>query len=348
LKTKNQLRILTIFGLCFGSQWSFSQMITGIWHGKINRQKAEIKIIQQGDSLTGTSYYYSAPDHYRRYSIKGYFDPATNSAVWWDDQLIDEKAGRFSVNSPGKLPLLSRADFNCPGGGVMMLDGKSALKEHNEKPAGDLHLDKTGNTLFTDEWDFVIDNFLVGANDPELIDSIRSLAVSKPIPAGKLIRSAQEINEEPLKHPANDETKKLITPPVVTASQPVRQPTIEEKFTSRKRVFIKDIPLTGDSLELRFYDNAEVDGDSISLFLNNQLIAEHIRLTEKAHVIKLSVHELGETNELTMVAENLGSIPPNTSYMVAVVGDKRYDAYLASSEGSSAMIRFIKPAPASP
>jgi hypothetical protein len=48
------------------------------------------------------------------------------------------------------------------------------------------------------------------------------------------------------------------------------------------------------------------------------------------------------------VAENLGSIPPNTSYMVAVVGDKRYDAYLASSEGSSAMIRFIKPAPASP
>jgi len=46
-----------------------------------------------------------------------------------------------------------------------------------------------------------------------------------------------------------------------------------------------------------------------------------------------------------MVAENLGTIPPNTSYMVALIGDNRYDAYLASTEGSSAMIRFIKKSP---
>ena len=41
-----------------------------------------------------------------------------------------------------------------------------------------------------------------------------------------------------------------------------------------------------------------------------------------------------------MVAENLGAIPPNTSYMVAIVDEQRYDAYLASTEGSSAMVRF--------
>jgi hypothetical protein len=54
------------------------------------------------------------------------------------------------------------------------------------------------------------------------------------------------------------------------------------------------------------------------------------------------VQELSDTNELTMVAENLGSIPPNTSYMVAIVGDKRYEAKLASTENSSAMIRLVK------
>jgi len=43
-----------------------------------------------------------------------------------------------------------------------------------------------------------------------------------------------------------------------------------------------------------------------------------------------------------MVAENLGTIPPNTSYMVAIASEQRYDAYLASNEGSSAMIRLIK------
>jgi len=77
-------------------------------------------------------------------------------------------------------------------------------------------------------------------------------------------------------------------------------------------------------------------------FLNDKLIFEHIRLTEKAYIIKLAVSDLKENNELIMVAENLGSIPPNTSYILAIVGDKRYDAYLASTENSSAMIRFVK------
>jgi hypothetical protein len=71
-----------------------AQMITGVWKGKINRQKVEVKIIQNGDSLAGTSYYYESPTHYRRYSIKGYFDGGTNEAVWWDDQPIEEKSGR--------------------------------------------------------------------------------------------------------------------------------------------------------------------------------------------------------------------------------------------------------------
>ena len=44
-----------------------------------------------------------------------------------------------------------------------------------------------------------------------------------------------------------------------------------------------------------------------------------------------------------MVAENLGSIPPNTSYMLAIVNDKRYEAMLKSTEESSAVIKMTKP-----
>jgi len=43
-----------------------------------------------------------------------------------------------------------------------------------------------------------------------------------------------------------------------------------------------------------------------------------------------------------MVAENLGAIPPNTSYMIAWVNNQRYTANLESSENSSAMIRFVR------
>ena len=61
--------------------------------------------------------------------------------------------------------------------------------------------------------------------------------------------------------------------------------------------------------------------------------------------MKIPLSDLQETNELIMVAENLGAIPPNTSYMVALVGEKRYDAQLASTENSSAMIKLVKKDP---
>ncbi|MBL7743422.1 MAG: hypothetical protein JNN00_08070 [Chitinophagaceae bacterium] len=320
---------------------SFSQMITGVWKGKINRQKAEIKIIQNGDSLTGTSYYYESPANYRRYSIKGYFDANTNEAVWWDDQLLEEKSGKYSLSTPGKVPLLSRADFNCPGGSKMMLDGKSG-KVYEDELKGDVRLDKTDDGSFEDEWDFVIDNYLVGANDPYIIDSISSL---RTVPFQPQTETEQLQEQKPVivESPApKKEIPKEEPGPVVRDAVPVKPQTIEEKFVARKKVLITEIPVTGDSVELRFYDNAEIDGDSISLFLNDKLIFQHIRLLGSAYTIKLPVRELNATNELIMVAENLGSIPPNTSYMVALVGDKRYEARLESTEGSSAMIRFLK------
>ena len=70
----------------------------------------------------------------------------------------------------------------------------------------------------------------------------------------------------------------------------------------------------------------------------------HIRLTEKPFVVRLPVNDLNESNELTMVAENLGAIPPNTAYMVAIVADKRYEVNLSSTEETSGMIRLKKPA----
>lgn len=362
------------------SKTAGAQMITGTWKGKINRQKVEVKIIQQGDSLTGTSYYYESSSNYRRYSIRGYFDPNTNEAVWWDDRLLEERSGRFNLSAPGKNAMLSRADFNCPGGGRMMLDGKTARRENEDDIKGEVHLDKTGNPQFEDEWDFVIDNYTVGANDPDIIDSVASIAYhprtisrepvqqTPPVsmaPAHKPVSTenkpeAAPVDIAPVTKPIMQDEKPAVKPapvtektvaPVPSSAPPAvipqapKSPDIVQKFKQREKVFVKDIPVSGDSIELRFYDNAEIDGDSISVFLNDKLLFSHIRLTGNAYTLKLPVADLNASNELTMVAENLGSIPPNTSYMVAIVNGKRYDAYLSSSEGSSAMIKLTKNVP---
>ncbi|MEO8822273.1 MAG: hypothetical protein ABI366_01785 [Ginsengibacter sp.] len=334
-----------------------AQPITGSWKGKIDHKNVEVKIIKNGDSLTGTSYYYQSPNSYRRYSIKGYFDDRDNSVVWWDDQLIEEKKGNKLLAAKSATPYRSTADFNCPGGTKMYLNGKASLKNDEEQPVRQVDLQKFTEPAFHDEWDFVIDNYSTGANDAVLIDSIGKLAFIKPVsrstamveqespkpsprPVTKQPNSQVFIPATPNK-PAIKPTPELVKEPIV-AAVPLSN---EQKFASRSKIVMQEIPVSGDSIELRFYDNAIVDGDSIAIFLNDRLVAEHIRLTEKAYTIKLAVATLQVSNELVMVAENLGSIPPNTSLMVAIVDGKRYETRLESTEQSSAVIRFVRKEP---
>lgn len=313
----------------FAKNLATAQPITGVWNGRIDSRKVELKVVQKGDSLTGTAYYFQSPQHYTQYSIRGYFDPQDNSVVWWDDVLLEDRGSGLLHNTSDAL--LSTADFNCPGSGRMYLNGQSKKREAVEV-SGSVALTKVETPTFPDIWDYVIDNYTQGTNDPYVIDSIALVAFS-PVPKKEIVVpvkkevSAPVLKKEPVRR----------QPPVVTAPT-----TNEEKFKTREKKFISEIPVSGDSLELRFYDNAEIDGDSISVFLNGQMLFEHVRLSEKAYTIKLPTTAFEDTAELVMVAENLGTIPPNTSLMVALCGSQRYEARLASSEKSSAYIRLKK------
>ncbi|HVY76385.1 MAG TPA: hypothetical protein VG890_16260 [Puia sp.] len=336
------------------------QPITGVWKGKVGSFHVELKLVRKGDSLTGTSYYYDSKNEYRRFSVKGYFDDRAMEVVWWDDQLLeDHSAHRFIGTGPGGA-LLSVAEFNCPGEGVMKLDGKTGPSTDDQKPKKELHLVKGSDApLFPDEWDFVIDNYAYSVSNPGVIDSVEQIALN-PVPEEEKqapvamerqrrhSSSAMTINDLSQQPAPADESIPLAStadaePEKPLPALPAPAQTNEQRFTSRQKTLQQVIPVKGDSIELRFYDNAEIDGDSIAVFLNGQLLREHILLSDQAYSFKLPVNELQSDNELVMVAENLGSIPPNTSLMVALVGDKRYEAHLQSTEGSSALVRLVKP-----
>jgi hypothetical protein len=317
-----------------------AQSITGVWKGKIKSAKIELKLVKKGDSLVGTSYYYESKNNYRRYAIKGYFDDETNNVVWWDDVLIEDK----SPHAPSKDAMMAVADFNCPGEGIMKLDGNSSLRDNKDAIRIPLNLQKGGSPVFEDEWDFVLDNYTSGANSPEIIDSIALLSVPTPaIPDGyEAAPLATTVIRQPVS--GGPKTPEVQAPAIrqEIKTEPSTPLTVEEKFKSRTKILQTVIPVTGDSIELRFYDNAEIDGDSIAVFLNGRMLRQHILLTDRPYTLKIALTELEGDNELVMVAENLGTIPPNTSLMVAIVGDKRYEARLQSTEGSSALVRFVK------
>ena len=130
--------------------------------------------------------------------------------------------------------------------------------------------------------------------------------------------------------------------PLLTV-QPVVQADImkiNQDFRKRKQIVSKQIEVSSDSVRLSFYDNAEVDGDSISVFLNGKLVIAHQELTERAFNVYVQLDTNLETNEISMFAENLGKYPPNTALMVISDGDKRYETFLSSDFKGNATIRL--------
>lgn len=111
-------------------------------------------------------------------------------------------------------------------------------------------------------------------------------------------------------------------------------PTFKEEKIPEVRVD------TGD-VQLRFYDNATVDGDSISVRVNNQMVLSHHRLSEKPGLAFVKISLETQMVEVEMIAENLGSIPPNTAFLEVISGSQYHRLFLVSTKNKSAKVRFI-------
>jgi hypothetical protein len=99
-----------------------------------------------------------------------------------------------------------------------------------------------------------------------------------------------------------------------------------------------------DSVEIRFMDNGIVDGDTISVFYNGQLIVPKLGLKEKPYIIKIPLYQ-AYPNRLVIYAESLGSFPPNTALVRIIAGKKEESFLLSSSMSKSGSIELYSPQP---
>jgi hypothetical protein len=112
-------------------------------------------------------------------------------------------------------------------------------------------------------------------------------------------------------------------------------------LTKRKAELVKEIYVDTGSIKIDFYDNGQIDGDTISVFANNMPVVSNKRLGTRPITITIKIDLKRTEQEVIMVGENLGTIPPNTALMIITAGDKRYQLYLTSDEQKNAMVRFI-------
>ncbi len=98
----------------------------------------------------------------------------------------------------------------------------------------------------------------------------------------------------------------------------------------RKTEIIRNMTFTGDSLVLSLYDNGFVDGDTVSVLLNGRVIIAKKGLSEQ--VIRETIFitpQMGDSLQLVMYAENLGSVPPNTGLLIIQHGMEREEVRFA-------------------
>ncbi len=111
-------------------------------------------------------------------------------------------------------------------------------------------------------------------------------------------------------------------------------------FEKRNNSVIQTVVVTNPTVKIELYDNGDVDGDSVTLFYNGNVLLAHKKLTEKAIILDLPINN-DEVNELVMYADNLGYIPPNTALLVVTDGKKRYEVRVTSDLKKSGTIRFV-------
>ncbi|MDB5191503.1 MAG: hypothetical protein JWQ96_1066 [Segetibacter sp.] len=336
-----------------------AQTITGIWRGYFvqktlgfyeDRYKFEVQIEQlKNNAVNGVTYSYKTTVFYGKAALTGIYTKKTNNLIINETKLMDVKIGDHSE------PCLMTCYLEYHKmGNLETLTGTYSsrnLKEGGDCGTGTVYLERTTTT------DFYKEEFLVKRDNAAKLkeDKKAALTAKKPVtkpvvktppppPTAKIVKPGAEGAL------ATNTPKKEITPPPVVApkkEEPVRVPKPVEKplpkpdvILKRGNELVKNLYISSKTIKVELYDNGEIDGDTITVYHNNRLIVSRKRLTDKPITFTVEADENDAVHEFVMVAENLGSIPPNTALMIITAGTKRYELFVTSTEQKNAVVKL--------
>jgi hypothetical protein len=172
-----------------------------------------------------------------------------------------------------------------------------------------------------------------------------SKTIPPPEPKMEVTKNPEPASKDLQKKSINADLKTSTEVKTSAASKitaPVNTIVIPEALLKRKNELIKTIATEDGEILIELYDNGIIDGDTVSIFHNNKEIVTRAALSASPIRIKVAVSKSDPIHEFIMVAENLGSIPPNTSLMVITHQNKREEVFISSSDQQNAKIIIRK------
>lgn len=171
----------------------------------------------------------------------------------------------------------------------------------------------------------------------------KPIASSKPPQTGNKKSKFDSPATSSTKLEAKDSTKSaIIVSPVLVASTIAASPKKDSipMVETRQKNYIREIELDNDRIRVEIYDNGTIDYDSISLHLNGKEVLAKTMLNHRSIKVNIQLDPTKEFNELSMFAENLGMIPPNTAALIVRDGQKEYQLLLQSDFSKSATLKL--------
>jgi hypothetical protein len=159
-----------------------------------------------------------------------------------------------------------------------------------------------------------------------------SPAVLKPTAAAKAI-----VQNKPV-------VKASTLPAVAKAPAPKPQPVNIAvapviDLAKRKIETIDKLYIEADSLQFTLYDNGEVDGDTVSIIMNGKTIVSRQGLTTAPFTKTIYfTPDLGDSIQLVMYAETLGTIAPNTGLLILNYDKQRREIRFSGDLNNNAAI----------
>jgi hypothetical protein len=175
---------------------------------------------------------------------------------------------------------------------------------------------------------------------PKTLPQKKSVTTTKPLPPKPSPKKTTTLPKKEVPQvikPNADTTARTIS--VVKQPQKIFPPP-PLVLKTRENALARKIETEASEIKIELYDNGEIDGDTVSIYHNNTLIRSHMRLSQKPISFTIGVNPAQPHHEIIMVAENLGSIPPNTSVMIINTPRDRYEVLISSSEQKNAKVVF--------
>jgi hypothetical protein len=130
-------------------------------------------------------------------------------------------------------------------------------------------------------------------------------------------------------------TKKKL--PVDTVMQHITAGAIVKNYNHRKEMIADTILVPSENVRIELYDNAEADGDSVSIYDDNKPVLLKQLLSTKPIVTNLTLTK-GKQHKISLFADNMGTIPPNTALMVIIAGSFRKYVFLSADYNANAVV----------